>query len=138
MGRDEIILPGHQGKIRWQNPPSESAAGQVVKTPGGDLVVYVGELMGIDSKFRVLLHEIAHCRHDADWIPTSHDYRLPAASIKRSDAERQSWRASWHIQRVTRQAEIWMQYTEQNAFKYYRAGRDVMTCKLLALMNWSE
>ena len=132
-------LAGRDVRIIWANPPTVvGAAGQTIKTPDGDLVIYIADLEGINTRFRVLLHEIAHCRHDYGWIPKSTDHKRPAASLKRSASERQRWRSNWREKRAHDQADRWMRYADQNAHRYFRAGRDAMTCKLLALMNWSE
>ena len=131
-------LAGRPVTIKWQNPPSASAAGQITKTPSGDLVIYVGNLTDVNSRFKVYLHELAHARFDHGWIPSSSDHKRPAASIKRTQAERQRWRSHWREERAQAQADEWLQYADKHAPDYWRVGRDAMTCKLLALLDWSE
>jgi len=129
-------LAGQAVLIRWQTPPSKSAAGQIVKTPAGKFIVYVGHLEGVNTRFKVLLHECAHARHDADWIPKSNDHKRPAASYQRSPAVRAAWRQDPREARASLQAAEWLSYAEKNAYKYWRVDRSAMECRLLALMNW--
>jgi len=131
-------LAGRPVTVKWQDPPSATAVGQAVKTPAGDLVIYIGNLESVNSRFKVYLHEIAHCRKDHDWIPVSTDHKREPASIRRTQAERDTWRKHPRELRAQSLEEQWLQYAEHNAYKYWRVGRSEMECKLLALLDWRE
>ena len=122
--------------LRWQNPPSSNAAGQIVKTQTGELVIYVGNLEGVNTRLKVLLHELAHARLDADWIPKSNDARLPSGSINRTQSQRKIWRAHPRELRAEHQADEWLRYANIHKFDYWRVGRSEMECKLLSLLDW--
>ena len=130
-------LAGREVTIVWANPPSESAAGQTVKTVDGQLIIYVGNLTSADARLAVLAHELAHTRLDHDFVPVSNDHKQSAGSIKRDPKERQRWRSDWREQRAQAQADEWLRYADKHAPDYWRVGRDKMTCRLLALLNWS-
>ena len=124
--------------IRWQNPPSESAAGQIVKTPSGQLIIYIANLEGVESRFKTLIHELSHSRLDANWIPESTDHLRPPASIKRTPEARQRWRSNWREQRAQKQADEWHKFADRNAYKYFTGYQSSMECKLLALLDWRK
>lgn len=129
-------LAGRSVNVLWQNPPCESAAGQVVKTPGGGLVVYIADLTGVESRFKVYLHELAHIRADYANLPVSDDHTRPAGSIRRSQAARAAWKVHPMEDRARQLAAIWLDYANRNAYKYWRVGRSEWDCKLLALLDW--
>jgi len=131
-------LAGRPVKIRWQNPPSASAVGQVVKTQNGDLIVYISYLTGLESRYKVYLHELAHCRLDYGWMPASNDHERPAGSVARSQAARQAWRQDPREKRAQALADEWQQYAERNAYKYHTGYQSGMECRLKSLLDWSE
>jgi hypothetical protein len=123
--------------IRWQNPPSQSAAGQAYKTYDGKVIAFVGNLTGTESHLRVLVHECLHGRLDYDILPYWEERKPCSVSVKRSQTERDEWREHPREQRVKRLTAQLMDYADRNAFKYWRTGRDEMTCKLLSLLEWT-
>jgi hypothetical protein len=131
-------LTGRPSIVRWESPPSATAVGQAFKTLDGKIVIYVGELTGIDSRFKVWLHELAHGRWDYDILPIIGAQAPPAGSVKQTQKERAEWRKNPRELRAQRQADDWYQYAERNAYKYFTGYQSPMECKLLALLDWSE
>jgi hypothetical protein len=130
-------LAGRPVKIRWEDPPASNAVGQVVKTKNGDLIVYIGYLADLKSRYKVYLHELAHCRLDYGWMPATSDHKRPAGSVKRSEAERQDWREDPREKRAQALADEWRDYAERNACKYFSGYQSAMECRLRALLDWS-
>ena len=124
--------------IKWQNPPSESAAGQICKSADGQLIIYVGNLTSADARLAVLCHELAHARSDPDFVPVSNDHKRQPGSIKRSPEARKIWRAHPREKRAQEMADEWLRYADKHAHEFWRAGRDRMTCRLLALLDWRK
>ena len=122
--------------IRWENPPSNTAVGQCFKTADGKVVVYVGHLTGAKSRLQTLVHECLHGRYDFDILPLWNSRNLKLSKIKSSDAERRQWRESTREMRTKATTSELMDYAERNAYKHWRTGRDWMTMKLLALLDW--
>lgn len=129
-------LAGRPVVIRWMDPPAASAAGQIVKTASGQLVIYVANLTGVETRLKVLLHELAHARHDSGWIPVSNDHRAPAGSIPRPEAVRAAWIAHPRESRAHKQAAEWLAYAENNAHKFFTGYQTAMECRLRALLDW--
>jgi len=131
-------LAGRPVTVKWQDPPSATAVGQAVKTPAGDLVIYIGNLTGVNSRFKVYLHELSHARLDHDWIPVSTDHKREPSSIKRTQADRETWRKHPRELRAQLMADTWLQYAEQNAHKYFTGYQSSMELLLMALLDWRE
>jgi hypothetical protein len=128
-------LAGQPVQVRWQQPEVETALGQTYKTASG-MVIDINDRLELAAKFRVYLHELAHCRLDADWIPVTTG-EIQTRSVTRSPSQRAAWRADPHELRANALAAEWESYAEKNAYKYWRIGReDPMTLKLYALLNW--
>lgn len=129
-------LSGHKNiSIVLGDPPSEHAVGQVIKAADGSFKLYVSELTGIESRWRVLLHELAHVKFDDDgFIPVMSEQA--AASIKRSQAERDEWRAHPREERAERLAREWDEYAKAHAPEYWMLGYSAVECRLMALLNW--
>jgi len=121
--------------VRWLNPPTSHAAGEIVKTEQG-LEIFVGELTSTQARLRVLLHEIAHARLDADWIPET-STRQPVRII-RDQAQRTAWRKHPRELRAQQLSDEWLEYADNHAFLFWRAGRTELECKLLSLLNWRD
>lgn len=129
-------LSGREVVLKWQNPPSSSAVGQVVKTASGQVVIYIGNLTSVKTRFEVLLHECAHVALDYAWLPVSADHKLPSGSIQKTQSQREAWRSNPHEIAAKNLTDKWLRYADQHAYKYWRVGRSEMECKLLSLLNW--
>jgi len=129
-------LAGREVILRWQNPPSSSAVGQVVKTASGQVVIYVGDLTSVKTRFEVLVHELAHVALDYSWLPVSTDHKLAPGSIRRTQSERDAWRSNPHEVAAKNLTDKWLEHADKHAPDYWRAGRSALECKLLALLNY--
>ena len=128
-------LAGRPVTVRWENPPSQSAAGQIVRTWNDELIIYVGNLTGAETRYRVLIHEIAHAKLDAAWVPKSSDHLKPPNSIKRTEQARETWRKHPREIAVKALADYWIQYAEKRKYDYWQVGRPDLQCRLLALLE---
>ena len=128
-------LAGRPVKIRWENPPSQSAAGQTTKSISGDLTIHIGNLTDAESRLRTLVHECAHSFYDYSTIPVT-GTQAPG-SIRRSPEDRKVWIMDPREERAKKQADEWIQYAELYAHRHWRVGRSAMECKLLALLDWN-
>jgi len=145
MVSDELVqrvcdhLAGRPVVVRWQDPPTQHALGEVVRTNDGQFVVFVSPtLTGVDARLKVLLHEVGHVRDRGGvWIPKSNDHMLPSSSVTRSEKSRQEWRKDPREKTAQHYGDRWWKYANDNAWRHWRVGRDVVECKLLALLNWS-
>ena len=129
-------LAGRPVKIVWRDPPSESAAGQCVKSMSGDLTIYIGYLNSPEARLKTLLHETAHAREDYDFIPRTGE--RSAGSVRRSPEARKVWIADPKEKRAKRWAAAWFDYAERNCHMYWRVDRTKMECRLMALLDWKE
>ena len=126
-------LSGRPVEIRWRNPPSKFAAGQVVKSLDNRLIVYVANLTDADSRLKVLLHELSHAANDFDFIPVTGE--RASGSVRQSPEARKIWREDNREIRAKKQADEWMDHAELYAYKYWQVGRSKMECQLLALLD---
>jgi len=129
-------LGGRPVTLRWQDPPTQSAVGEVTKSAGGDVIVYVSpNLTGVVSRLKTLLHELMHVRFDFDFVPVSLSHLMPSSSVVRSNTARQEWREDPREDRAKVFGELLFEYAEKNAWKFGRVGRDRIECMLLALLD---
>jgi len=130
-------ITGRDTSVRWdENPPAEGAVGQIFRL-GDGLLLFVGYLTGIETTYRVFVHECIHGKYDYDIIPEfTGNYQKPAVSIKRTGQERQEWRENPREIRTQQKTEELLAYAERKKYHYWRVGRSDMECRLLALLDW--
>ena len=131
-------LAGRPVKVIWgRQGPSASGVGQVLKSFQGELLINIAPMDDVNSRYKVWLHEIAHIHNgDHEFVARSNDHKLAAGSIRRSPEVRAAWRADPRELAAQRLADEWLRYADRHAHEFWRAGRDKMTCKLLALLSW--
>ena len=130
-------LAGRKVTLKWEDPPSQSAAGQTVKAFSGDLTIYVTPNMeSSEARLRTLAHECAHSRADYNTIPVTGD--RASGSVWRSPEHQKVWQADPREQRAKAQADEWMDFALGKMHDYWQVGRSKIECQLLALLDWKE
>jgi len=134
-------LAGRHVVLKWQDPPTQNAVGQVVRTDDDQFLVFVSPtLTGIDAKIKVMLHEVGHIRDRGGvWIPKTSKVQ-PSFSVARSDTKRQEWRKDPREKTAQSYGDVWWQYAVKNASKFMHVtGQDFYAKRLLmALLQWRE
>lgn len=131
-------LAGRPVKIIWRNPPAEGALGQVCKAADGTVTVFVSPVESAETRFRLLLHELAHCRNDFSWLPISRDHTQPEGSLKRTAAERAAWSVNPHEAAANALAAKWRSFVDRNAWRYFTGPQTELECQLLSLLDWRK
>lgn len=130
-------------KVLWdEHPPTESAAGEVVKSVDGDLTIYIANLGGRETRLKVLLHELSHCLLDYDYMPetittTSKAGVVTSSQMPLTDEQKIAWEGDYREKRASKFVNLLWDYGEKNLWKYRRVGREVLECRMLAIMDWN-
>lgn len=131
-------LTGKRVLIRVRQPAAYHGLGQVYKTPQGEIVIDIAPVESQQTRFELLVHELAHICLDFDWIPATNDHKRAPGSVRKTQGERDAWKVNPHETAAHELAFEWLKYAEDNAYKFWVVGRSVQECKLRALLDWRE
>ena len=129
-------LAGRPVKVIWDRQgPTASGVGEVTKSFTNELIIYIAPLDDLKSRYEIWLHELSHLANNDHQFVTRGSATRPAASSKRTAQERADWRVDPRELAAQAQADEWLRYADRNKHKFWRAGRNEMECKLLALLE---
>jgi len=142
MTLDELVnqmanhLAGRAVKIRWRDPVDANALAQTYKAPDGALIIDITPAVNDETRFSLLLHELAHARLDGDWIGASTQHAKASGSLKRTDAERAAWSENLREKRADELAKAWLAFGQRYAPKHTGASEGWLIPVYKALLTW--
>ncbi len=125
-------LAGAPVKLRWQNPVTRNALAESYKTTGG-YVIDIAYVSDVETRFKLYLHECAHCRlgHPTGLVSGN---QAPG-SVKRTEAQRAEWREDPREAAANELADAWKEYAAMNAWRYPVVTYGI-EAHLKALLTW--
>lgn len=142
---DELILKvarhltGVKCVIRWQNPVTSNAVGEVYQGEDGSAIVDVGNVTSQETKWGILLHELAHVKLRHHLMTAKGSGQKPSRSKTQGTSERKAWSGSTPEQQAKELAEKWEEYADRNCRKFLvYTGTTLIEAKLKALLEWKE
>lgn len=129
-------LAGRPVTIRWRWPAAEHAMGQCYRTAEGQIVIDIAPVAGLEAKWNILLHELAHARL-GHAISTGVELKAPG-SVSRDVNQRAAWRTDPRELAANELAGRWDSYAEKNAWKQSCFLANTLAARLRALLFWRD